>query len=272
MRTARLLGAVVTTIMLVAVAGCSSDEEPAAAPSVRDTAAPPPAAPPADACYALPFNAVLRPTNDAEPVPCTGRHTTRTLYVGRIDPVVDGHLLAIDSDRVQKQVADTCRARTARHLGGSAEDQRLARLQGAWFSPTLSQGEAGALWFRCDLVLLAGPDSLAPLPLRTAGLLATDNALDRFGTCGSTSPANPRFKRVTCSRPHTWRARATIDLAPGARYLGKAAGKAADARCRDIDARIAADNLRLRWSFEWPTKDQWDHGQRYGYCWTPDPA
>ncbi|MBO9520367.1 MAG: septum formation family protein [Nocardioidaceae bacterium] len=269
----RRLLATTCALLLAAVAGCGGDDtQPSTTPRTPATAPAPPAAPSARACYDLPFQAALEPTNDATPVPCTTRHTTQTLYVGQLDPLVDGHLLAVDSARLQNQVARTCRARTEDRLGGDEETRRLSRLAPVWFSPSLKQSEAGALWFRCDLVYVAGPNELAPLPARTHGLLASPKALDRFGTCATASPADRAFQRVACARKHSWRARASIDLPAKARYLDKAAGKDADARCRDIDAGLAADNLRLKWSFEWPTKEQWASGQRYGLCWTPDPA
>jgi hypothetical protein len=141
-----------------------------------------------------------------------------------------------------------------------------------WFSPSLEEGDLGARWFRCDVVALAGRDRLAPLPRSLRGVLDRNGALDTYGTCGTAAPAAPRFQRVICSRRHTWRARATIELPAGAKYLGQAAGAAADSACRDIDTRLAADILKLQWSFEWPTRAQWEQGQRYGICWTPDPA
>lgn len=269
----RPLLALAAALLAVTVAGCSGDgAEPESSPSGVATAPVPPPPPPTAACYDLPFQAVLEPDNDTAPVACTARHTTQTLYVGRIDPLVDGHLLSVDSTRVQNQIARTCRARLAAWLGGDEETRRLSRLQSAWFSPTATQSEAGALWFRCDLVYVAGPEQLAALPARTKGLLEAAGALDRYGTCATSSPADRTFRRVACSRPHTWRARATIDLPAATKYLDKAAGEDADSRCRDIDAKLAADNLKLEWSFEWPTREQWAGGQRYGLCWTPDPA
>jgi putative regulator of septum formation len=265
---ALLLAALVGT-----VAGCSSDQPEAkpttTAPTAAPTAAP---APPPHACYTLDFAQALKPTSTAAPVPCTSPHTTTTIRVGTIRPVVDGHLLAVDSDTVQQQIASRCRAAFAKHVGGDEETRRLSRLTVVWFSPSLTESDRGALWFRCDLVALEGHDQLVTLPRSTRSLLSADDALDRFGTCGTASPASPRFERVICSQPHSWRARATVALPAGAAYLGKAAGAAADSTCRDTEARLAADILTLRWSFEWPTREQWDAGQRYGYCWTPDPA
>jgi len=278
----RRIGSAAAGLALTVVAslatGCSSDS-PRAAGTTSPTAAapstsatPPPAAPAARACYDLDFAAAVKPTSDAAPVPCGSAHTTATIHVGTVRPVVDGHLLAVDSDTVQQQVASRCRAQVARYLGGDEETRRLSRLTVVWFTPTLAESDRGALWFRCDLVALAGHDRLAPLPRRTRNLLSSPDALARYGTCGTASPAAPRFQRVICSEAHTWRARATLDLPAHAPYLGKTAGAAADAACHDIEARVASDILSLKWSFEWPTRDQWKAGQRYGYCWTPDPA
>lgn len=272
--TVRTVLALAVAAVLAALAGCSSDQPKAGPTSTStSTARPtPPAAPPRNACYDLDFAGATAPTSTAAPVPCTGPHTATSIHVGTIRPVVDGHLLAVDSDTVQQQIAARCRARLAARVGGDEETRRLSRLTVVWFSPSLAESDRGALWFRCDLVALAGHDQLAPLPRSVRNILATPGALDRFGTCGTAAPAAPQFERVICSAPHSWRARATIALPANAQYLGKAAGAAADSSCRDTEARLASDILALRWSFEWPTRAQWDTGQRYGLCWTPDPA
>jgi hypothetical protein len=274
-RARPLVGAVALVAGLTGLAACDGNQPSAkqstAAPTTAVVATPP-AAPPRHACYDLDFAEAARATSTASPVACTGAHTAATIRVGTVRPLLDGHLLAVDSDSVQRQIATRCRARFAVHVGGTEETRRLSRLAVVWFSPSLADSDRGALWFRCDLVALAGRDRLGPLPRATRGILAAPDALDRYGTCGTAAPASPRFQRVICSTRHTWRARATIDLPAHAKYLGKAAGSAADSTCHDVDARLAADILKLRWSFEWPTREQWDAGQRYGYCWTPDPA
>jgi hypothetical protein len=272
------MGAFAVLVCLAAgsLAGCSKDQPSAAKESTKPSAPTaseaPPDAPPRHGCYALDFTAAAAPTSTAAPVPCRGPHTTTTIQVGTIQPVVDGHLLAVDSDTVQQQVAARCRSRLAAYVGGDEETRRLSRLTVVWFTPSLDESDRGALWFRCDAVALAGHDQLAPLPRSVRGVLSGTGALDRFGTCGTTSPAARHFERVICSAPHTWRARATIPLPAHAKYLGKAPGAAASSSCHDVEARVASDVLTLKWSFEWPTREQWDAGQRYGYCWTPDPA
>jgi hypothetical protein len=184
--------------------------------------------------------------------------------------VVDGHLLALDSARVQLQIADRCRHAVDAHVGGSTRMQQLSRVQAVWFNPSPTQADRGALWYRCDLVISAGSSAFAALPPKTRGLLAAPGAMDRWGTCGTTAPSSTNFTRVLCSARHSWRARSVVTLRAGAGYLSKPAGKTADARCRDVAANLSPTSTQLRWAFEWPTRAQWRSGQRYGLCWTPD--
>lgn len=248
--------------------GTSSPPTPSTSP-VTTTAAAPPASPRAGACYDLDVAAALRPTTTAPAVSCAHRHTALTVSVGTINPLLDGHLLAIDSARIQGQIAQTCRRTVAAYIGGSVETQRLSRLQAIWFSPSLADADRGALWFRCDLVISASASQFAPLPTRTRGLLARRGALNHYGTCGTAAPAAPGFVLVTCSARHRWRAQATIGLPAHARYLDANVSRTATAQCRAVEVRLAPGALHLQWSFEWPTKAQWTQGQRYGLCWTP---
>ncbi len=268
-RTAIAVAALVVTGSVLS--GCGGDPEPESAPAADRAAGPTAPEPPKrGACYQLTMADALRATNAAAPVPCTGPHNAVTVSVGRLEPVLDGHLLAVDSARVQRQVATRCRRLVDRHVGGSTETQRLSRVQAVWFSPTLAQSDQGALWFRCDLVIASSPRSLAPLPRATKGLLDRPGVLNRYGTCGTAAPSARSFARVICAAKHTWRARATIALPRSTRYLAKGAGATADQQCRDVAARRADGARQFRWSFEWPTKAQWAAGQRYGLCWTPD--
>lgn len=269
-RPLAVLVAVFATLAVL-LTGCSDDPDagPTAAPVTPTPAAAPPAAPRVGACHQLSLRAASEPSSTARPVPCTKRHTAQTYYVGRIDPVEDGHLVALDSRRVLAQLADSCPRRLQRHLGGDDQALRLSRLQSVWFSPTVQQAGRGATWFRCDVIALAGDDQLLPLPRHTRGLLDDPQALDRYGTCGTAAPGSRRFAKVACVRKHTWRAVAAVDLIRHARYLGKKATAAADDACHDVASERASDELRFTWSFEWPNKQLWAAGQRWGWCWVP---
>lgn len=270
----RLAGAL---LALLAVTACTGSDQPdSAPPSASPTptsppsAAVPPTAPPDRACYLLDYDDALEATSSVVPVDCAEPHTSLTFWVGELRQTVDGHLLAVDSDLVQKQVSEDCPRRLAGFLGGSTEDRRLTMLRPVWFTPTLEESDAGARWFRCDVVALAADEELAPLAGRLAGVLDSPGGRDRYGMCGTAEPGTPHFDRVICSRKHTWRAIQVVPFAD-TNYPGEAKVRAAgEEPCQDAGAAAADDALDYRWGYEWPTAEQWAAGQRYGRCWAPD--
>lgn len=244
-----------------------AEPEPAA---TQSPAAEPPAPPKAGACYSLPFEAAVAPTSEAEPVPCTAKHTSETVAVGTIDALVDGHLLAVDSDRVQAQVASACPKALTTYVGGSIERLRLSMIRPVWFTPTVEQSDAGADWYRCDAVLLAGTSSLAQLTTSLEGVLGRTGGRDRYAMCGTAAPDAKSFQRVLCSAKHSWRAIDVVVFREGA-YPGEKKVRAAGrAQCEDAAADVAEDPLVFEWGYEWPTAEQWKMGQAFGRCWAPD--
>jgi len=232
------------------------------------SAAPPPTA---GACHQLSYDAAAKPTGGGKKVPCGRNHTAITYDVGSYQPIQDGHLLAVDSTHVQAQLAAQCPARLAAYLGADQEALRLSRLEAVWFGPTLTQAERGAHWFRCDVVAPTGEDRLEALPRSLKGALASGEARARWGICGSASPSKAAFARVACDQKHAWRAIRTVDIT-ATRYLAKAATDAGNTTCKDA-ASVAADGaLKYTWSFQWPSRAEWNSGRRYGYCWIPDPG
>jgi hypothetical protein len=205
-------------------------------------------------------------------VPCTARHDAQTISVGRLATTVSGHAVAVDSDRVIRQLATECPRRLAGYLGGSQQDLDLSRFEVVWFSPTLEQGDLGADWFRCDLVAMAAKETLFPLPAprRLKGVLA-GSAAAAYGLCGTAAPGDPDFSRVICARRHSWRAIATIPIPGGKRYPGQQAARSSgNDTCRDRIRDRADDPLKFQYGWEWPTGEQWREGQHFGYCWAPD--
>ena len=61
-----------------------------------------------------------------------------------------------------------------------------------------------------------------------------------------------------------------VDLPARTRYLSRDTAAIGDAACKQVAARRAGNDLRFTWSFEWPTRDRFAAGQRYGYCWVPE--
>ena len=272
-------------IAVLALAGCSGEEAPSATSSsssspssssaVSPSAASPsptalvsPERPTRDGCHLMTYDEAIAPVVAGTDVPCRQRHTSQTYKVGRLDLVRDGHLLAVDSPDVQADVARTCTTLLGGHVGGSAEDRRLSMVQAVWFTPSVADAAAGADWFRCDVVALAAPGELLPLPRTSQGLVASS---DRLAMCSTAEPGAGAFRRVPCGvGDHAWRAIATVDL-PGSAYPTAAqAASRMESSCRSAARSRAQDPLDFTWSEERPTKAQWDAGQRYGICWVPD--
>ena len=268
----------VLVVLVVLVGGCSgggpsSAPGPTRSPS-PSSASPTPSTPPAPAprvgsCHRLDVRGATAATDPAAAVPCRGPHTSVTVRVGRLPADADGHLLAVDSARLAGRLQRLCPPPAPAVVGGDLTARRLTLLRTVWFTPTVAQADAGADWFRCDVVAVLAPGRLAPLPASVRGLLGSPAARARFGTCGTTAPDARGFRRVACSQRHAWQAVSVVDLPRGTRFLDRAAGAAADGRCRAVASDRARGAVRFSWSFEWPQRAAWDAGQRYGWCWVP---
>lgn len=268
-RGAAALLALGLAVLLGCVSGCTGGEPtPAPTSSAPPSRATPVPAPASGACHRLDYAQAVAPTTEDAPVPCDGEHTAETFLVGRLDTMAGGHLLAVDSQRVQAQVARTCPRRLGDFVGGSDEERRLSMLRAVWFTPSVEAAEAGADWFRCDVIAVAGAQKLAPLRRSLRGVLDTD-AGARWAMCGTARPGAATFTRVPCGQPHRWRALRTVDLGTEA-YPGEpTAREAGQEVCRDAAREVAADALNFEWGYEWPTAEQWNAGQPYGICWAP---
>lgn len=224
-------------------------------------------------CYRFTFEDLARASNDHEPVQCRRRHNAQTIHVGRLRTVVDAQSVPGDSTAVLEQVSTTCPRKLRSYLGGDRSTRRLSRFTVLWFTPTVAQVEAGAEWFRCDVIAFAGHEHLAtiPPPRRLNGVLDDADNLDTFGLCGTAAPGAPGFDRVICSGQHSWRTTSTIRIDGGSKFPGVAAVRnAGDETCKDRVRELAGSSLRFRYGWEWPTRDQWRRGQHYGFCWAPD--
>jgi hypothetical protein len=248
----------------------STTSSPAATPTPGRDVAPPPNG----VCYRLTYDEAVAPTVAAPPQPCRRPHTAETFAVGVVDALVDGHLLAIDSDLVQQRVAATCPDALRKHVGGTRDDVRLSMLQTVWFTPTVEDADNGADWYRCDVVAVESPETLAEVRGSLAGALRERRA-DDYAMCGTASPDEPGFERVACAQRHSWRAVDVVELAGLARKDGRYPGRravtaAGQTPCEDAGAAAAEDALDYEWAYEAPTKQQWAAGQTFGRCWAPD--
>ena len=221
-------------------------------------------------CYRLTAVEAQRPTNSADPLPCTRPHTAQTYHVGVIPkPIVGGQ--RVDTAAIADYVTPRCDNRFVAHVGGAPDTRVLSRLQPVWFVPTPAQLDRGARWFRCDVVGVAAADGLARLPVTTADMLDDPSSLDRYGLCSTAAPNRPSDRQVMCGRVHSWRAFAIIRLhTDGSRWPPSVRLAAARQDCK---ARARAyQGYPLRWRYGWqrPTRAQWQEGRHWGYCWVPE--
>ncbi|WP_185995852.1 septum formation family protein [Nocardioides campestrisoli] len=246
----------------------SSSSSPSAAPPETPSAAP--ARPRAGRCYRLDSREALASAAEAPPVSCRSAHTAVTYSTGflELDPADPAG--ALDSPRVRRQVAPTCQRRLARFLGGSLEQRRLSLLTRVWFTPSPAQVEQGARWFRCDVIAAQSDDRLLalPRPNRLRGILRAPGPRNAFATCGTARPGTPAFRRVACSRRHSWRAVASVSLGQGAYPPRAQIFRRMDPRCTAAARARARNKFSFTWAEERPTRAQWSAGRRYGLCWT----
>lgn len=277
MKSVRRIGYVVLALVVIAglaVLGIKlAHDRSSATPSSQTTLPPKPAKPSpppkSGACYNLSFAQATQATATTTTVPCSSRHTSLTFYVGRLNPVRDGHQMAIDSATVQQQMSRRCPAKLTSYLGGTQDTQRLSQFQSVWFGPDLKEYDAGARWYRCDLVAIKSHNTLQPLKQHLHGVLSHPGALNRWGACSTSTPSPRGFQHVICSQPHKWHAAQIVPFPKHTKFHGKAAGASASATCKSVASAKAAGAMKYSWSLVWPTQQQWQNGQHYAYCWLP---
>ena len=217
-------------------------------------------------CHALSFGQAVAVVGRTGPVSCRRRHTAQTYFVGRLElETASGHTRRVDSRAAQRQARTTCTSRLPRHLGLTSRELRLTMAQAVWFTPSPKRAEAGADWFRCDVVAVAGPKKLLSLTRRTKGW----GDAPVLAMCATAAPGTRAFRRVSCGATHAWLAVSTVDLAGRTLPRQPAIADRMESVCRDAARSRADDPLDFTWSQESPTKEQWDAGRRYGICWVP---
>jgi len=241
---ARVLGC---SLIALALAGASAtaltDAERSAGPGFHQ--------PKVGSCHAMTmrqFNRIVAPT---KAVPCSKRHTTKTLVVKRLSGKVDWN-----SDDIMRPIWATCLRKVQRVLGGDKARAMSAFLP-SFFIPSPAERARGAKWLRCDIGLVGGralqslPQTLhlgsPPLPERVARCL---NGPDR------------RLLVTVCAKQHTYRVTGGFRF-PSKNYPGEGAlTKAALRRCPGLTSSV-------RWRYQIPPGvSEWRLGQRTIVCYS----
>ena len=223
------------------------------------------------ACYDLDLEAAVSPTSDAPPrlrrasTPPRRSTSARSTTWSRAT--------------CSPSTPDACRTAWRRTCpGGSTNSSaarwsvRLSMLKPVWFTPTVEQSDAGADWFRCDVVVLSGADRLAPVSGSPEGRARhRPGAATATACAGPPDPTTPTSSACSAADPHLaghHRRRAPDGRRIPARRPSPTAGTGP---CEDAGATVADDPLDYQWGYEGPDKQQWDAGQTFGRCWAPSP-
>lgn len=218
------------------------------------------------ACRLLDADDVAQPSDDTETVPCTEEHTAETFLVE--DFPADLHDLDADDAALGAHVYDTCTPAFMEFLRADESAVMRSILSWAWFGPSEAAWEAGARWFRCDVV--GGGEQLTdyrPLPETAEGLLEGMPG-DEWMVCAAGKTVNGSPK-VPCSEPHTWRAVTTIKVGeadeeyPGDRIVEVTTRD----YCSDSVGAWLGYPASYDFGYTWFKQAEWEAGNRRSVCW-----
>ena len=257
---ARLLVLILTVLLTATACGAAADADA--------TATAPPAA---GVCRMLDADAVSQPSNDDAVVSCADPHDSETFAVGAL-PSTFAHA-AYDDPAIDTWAYATCAEAFPHYLGTDQSTAMRSLLTWIWFRPSKSAWDAGARWYRCDVLGgSATQRQYVDLPTTTEGLLR-GRSVDAWMACvkGRTIATGTT---VPCSMPHDWRAATTIKLGETEdAYPGDAVAKAkTKSYCSEsIDAWLGYPSS-YGYAYTWFGEQEWKAGNRRSVCWARTSA
>ena len=254
-----MLSRVVLVVLLLSLSACSGalgdDDGPVSTEAPR-----------LGACRMLTPDDIRQTSNDTAPVGCDAEHTAETFAVGDFPDDLAGD--AIDDPALGSHVFDQCEKEFRRFLGGDESQVMRSTVTWAWFRPSQDAWDAGARWWRCDVV--GGGEestSLVSLPRTAEGILLGEPE-DRWVVCVD-GPTVADSVKIPCSEEHTWRAVTTIVLGeededyPGDRVVA--------VRTRDFCSDSVGAWLNYpvdyEYGFTFFHEAEWEAGNRRSICW-----
>jgi len=196
-------------------------------------------------CRVISYKRAAAVSDDRKPTSCSKRHNAVTFAV----PTTTTPLARLTQDQLTAIGAHTCTEPFLKMLGRTSVRRAESAYTFVFFQPTTAQMQAGANWFRCDLVLDAGKKML-PLPTRLRHPVLPKRADDRTERClTGTHLVTP------CSTKHAYRPIDAIRFKPIA-YPSRADFFQAAARL--CPARTGY--------VTWVSADRWTDGDRVLVC------
>lgn len=246
-------------LLLAVTTACDRTEAGGASDSIT--------APTLGACRALELQDLTRATDDTAPVPCAEPHTAETFLVSAFTgDQADGDP---DDERLGAAAYEVCQKGFIEFLGGDESLAMRSTLTWAWFRPSQKGWDAGARWFRCDVI--GGGEQIkrfVNLPETAEGLLR-GRPDDTWMVCAD-GPTVAGSVKLPCSEAHDWRAISTIQLGkPGDPYPGE---RVVEEKTRDfcsdqVGAWLNYPVEDYDFGFTWFHQGEWNAGNRRSVCW-----
>lgn len=258
----RACGSVAT--LLLALTACSQS----AGSSDGDVSAEAMQAPRLGACRQLNPEDITRSTNSSPVVDCKKEHTAETFAVGTFPDDVAKSADDLDDPKLGGYIYQTCNQKFRAFLGADESTVMRSTLTWAWFRPSADAWDAGARWYRCDVV--GGGEQareFVALPETAKGLLLGVPD-DKWMTCVDGETVAGSVK-IPCSEPHNWRAVTTIKLGePPDPYPGD---RVVEVRTRDFCSDSVGAWLGYPidydYGYTWFHEQEWKAGNRRSICW-----
>jgi hypothetical protein len=224
------------------------------------------AAPNLGDCRMLTPDDVHRPSNDSPTVSCAQPHTAETYAVASLPRQFDD--ASYDDSAVTSYAYHTCARKFIAFTGADESLAMRTILSWAWFGPSSDAWDAGARWYRCDVI--GGGDqtpSYVDLPTTARGLLL-GRPKDKWMVCARGSTVS-RSVKLPCTEQHDWRAVTTIVLGDAdTTYPGD---HAVQVRTRDFCSKSVGAWLDYPvdydFGYSWFGRAEWDAGNRRSVCW-----
>jgi Septum formation len=200
-------------------------------------------------CRNITMAHVYKRTNSTSPIDCAEAHTVQTFKVGKLRE----RLFKGPRRDLARAVWKKCDPAWEKAMGRTTKVRLQTAYRYALWTPTKAEQRRGARWFRCDILLLGGRYSLAPLTVTTAPFISNPIP-DSQRLC-----LNPKYYYTTCERPHIQRTRAAVKLKnrpwPGKERVINMIAK----KCR---AAVPGTTTY----FYPPSRAQWKAGLRWFRC------
>ncbi|WP_017934785.1 hypothetical protein [Nocardioides sp. Iso805N] len=196
-------------------------------------------------CHAMSLKRVGDYADPRKPVPCSKPHTSITFGVAQVQTPLAG----LSQPLLTSMGTDACTKLEIQTLGRSVIRRATTVYDFLFFQPTVAQMQAGAEWFRCDLVIFA-PTRLLPMPKHLSHPAIPKHRSDSTERCLTSA-----YYGTPCSTKHAYRPIHVVQFKPVAYPTRSERREAGAVLCPDRTRHVG-----------WSPEATWRAGDRFLVC------